>query len=118
MTFPRSKVVLFLEFNAWAFLFIIGGPIVGASIAFSILKINETAVDIAILDVVSCTAYAWWFAIESFRSFPERLWSYYRLRDLYLTHSEVKKSILWELKKRPCGDLVVGELEREFGKLV
>jgi hypothetical protein len=73
---------------------------------------------LSIVDFISCIAYGWWFAFEVFRSYPERIDTYWRVHEILLTHNEAKKSVLWALKKKPCGDAVVEELEREFGKLL
>jgi hypothetical protein len=108
---------LFFRLNKWAFVYLISGPLVGFGVAFLVSRFGYVRL-VFDLDVLLCTVYAWFFSFESFRNYKKRKSDYLRLRQLYLTHGEVKKSYLWSLKKIPCGDLVVAELEKEFGTLL
>jgi hypothetical protein len=61
--------------------------------------------------------YGEFFAIEVFRSYKERLNTYKFIRSKLLQKAFTKRSILWNLKQKPCGDIVIRDLEKEFPDL-
>jgi hypothetical protein len=63
---------------------------------------------------VACLIFGWGYAIKVFIGYKERITAYHTLRELYMGHNVIKKSMLWKLKEVPCSNEVVKELQKEF----
>jgi hypothetical protein len=115
----RKTLKKFFLFNLYGFIYLFITPLVGIGMYYINLEIanffNTNTIILGILNLVVCMIYGYFYAFEVFRSYKERYATYSFIKEKLYQNAFTKKSILWSLKQKPCGDLVVKELEKEFG---